>query len=497
MTETVPLPGTSAGLATPNGRRWQILLLLCLVQFMLLLDDTVVNVALPSIREDLGFSLANLAWVVNSYVVAFGGFLLLGGRLADTLGRKRIFIVGTLVFALGSLGNGVAQSQGMLIGSRALQGLGGALAAPAALSMVAVLFTDPKERTRALGVWGALTGLGGATGVVLSGVITDLVNWRWIFFVNLPVALIPLLLLPRIAPESRRTGTRGFDVIGAVTITAGSSILVYGLLHASDQGWGSTASVASFVAAAVLLAGFLIRERVADDPLVPLSFFKRRGPTMANVAQVLMASANFGTFFLLTLYIQQILGYSPMRAGLSYMGFFVGIFLGFGTAAPLIPRTGVRPVMTGGMLFLASGMFWFANAPLDGKYWSTIFPGFVLMAVGIAWTSFSINIAGVHDVPEHQAGLASGLLNASQQVGGAIGLGVLITVNSSRTSHLLHGGVAPKVALLGGTHLAFAVGGGLLIGGAVLAALLIGRIKPTTLPPMVVLEDQGDVQIAR
>ncbi|GAA2149968.1 MFS transporter [Actinomadura napierensis] len=495
MTETVPKPGPGVGGRTANPRRWSILVLLCCMQFMLLLDDTVVNVALPSIRTDLGFSLAGLTWVVNAYVVAFGGFLLLGGRLADTLGRRRVFLIGTAVFAAASLANGLAQNPATLVASRAVQGLGGALAAPAALSMVAVLFTDPKERTRALGVWGALTGLGGATGVVLSGVLTDLVSWRWIFFVNLPVAALPLLLVPRLAPESRRAGVRRFDLLGAVTVTAGSSALSYGLLNTPEHGWRSARCLVALAAAAVLLAAFVVREATARDPLVPLGFFRRRRPMTANIAQILMSSANFGTFLLLTLYIQQVLAYSPMRAGLSYAGFFVGIFLGFGTAAPLVPRIGVRPIMVGGLGCIAAGMYWFANAPADGHYWANLFPGFVVMALGIAWSSFTINIAGVSDVPEREAGLASGVLNASQQLGGAIGLAVLVTLASDRTAGRLHSGTAPRLAQLDGIHLAFGVGGTVLVVGAVLTALLIGRLKPASVPPMVVLEDQDDVEV--
>ncbi len=493
MNETLATSAPTPALAHP--RRWSILILLCLVEFMLLLDDTVVNVALPRIKEDLGFSLANLAWVVNAYVLVFGGFLLLGGRLADLYGRRRIFLLGTGLFALASLANGLAQNQAMLVGSRAVQGLGAALAAPAALSMIAVLFTDPKERSRALGLWGSLTALGGTTGVVLSGVLTDMANWRWIFLINLPVAAVPLLLVPRLAPESRRTTQHGFDLPGAVTVTAGTSALVYGLLSTVEHGWGAPATVTALAAAAALLAAFLIIETRAAHPLVPLRFFRRRRPATANGLQLLMASANFGTFFLLTLYIQQVLGYSPLKAGLCYAGFFVGIFLGFGTGSPLVPRIGVRPFMVGGFALLAAGMFWFAQVPADGRYWQDIFPGFMLMSVGIAWTALTVTIAGMTDVPESETGLASGLLNASAQVGGAVGLAVLVTIASRRAGHLAAAGKDALAAQLGGTHLAFFVGGVLLVLAAVVAAVFIGRLKPTELPPMVILEEHEDVRV--
>jgi EmrB/QacA subfamily drug resistance transporter len=491
LSESVrPVPGAGA-----HPRRWAILALLCIVQFMLLLDDTVVNVALPKIQQSLHFSLADLAWVVNAYVLVFGGFLLLGGRLADLFGRRRIFLVGTALFALASLTNGLAQSQGMLIASRAVQGLGGALAAPAALSMIAVLFTDGKERARALGFWGGLTALGGTTGVVLSGVLTDLVNWRWIFYINVPIALIPLLLIPRIAPESRRASQHGFDLLGAITVTGATSALVYGLLSTVSHGWGSTQTVTGLMLAGVLLVAFFVAESRVEHPLVPLSFFSRRRPATADFLQLLMASANFGTFFLLTLYLQQVMGYSPLRAGLSYAGFFVGIFAGFGTASPLVPKIGVRPFMVCGMLLLAGGMFWFSQVPQDAHYWSNIFPGFMLMAVGIAWCALTITIAGVSDVPESETGLASGMLNAAAQVGGAVGLAVLVTIASRRTVNLLGSGVGAKAAQVSGTHLAFFIGGMTLLVGAAVAAVFIGRLKPESLPPMVVVEDHADTEV--
>jgi EmrB/QacA subfamily drug resistance transporter len=489
-------PPSGAATKAAHPRRWTVLVLLCLVEFMLLLDDTVVNVALPSIRADLGFSLANLAWVVNAYVLVFGGFLLLGGRLADLYGRRRVFLLGTAVFALASLGSALARDQVMLIAARAVQGLGAALAAPAALSMIAVLFTDPKERARALGLWGSLTALGGTTGVVVSGVLTDEVNWRWIFLVNLPVAAIPLVLIPRLAPESRRTSQHGFDLPGAVTVTLGTGTLVYGVLETVTHGWSSPRTVLALTAAAALLTAFVVIETRTAQPLVPLRFFRRRRPATANGLQLLMASANFGTFFLLTLYLQQVLGYSPIRAGLCYTGFFVGIFFGFGTGSPLVPRLGVRPFMVGGFVLLAAGMFWFAQVPADGRYWSDILPGFLLMSVGIAWTALTVTIAGMTDVPEAETGLASGLLNASAQVGGALGLAVLVTIASHRTGVLAAAGRDALAAQLAGTHLAFFCGGVLLVLAAVVAAVFVGRLKPTELPPMVVLEEHDDVRVS-
>jgi EmrB/QacA subfamily drug resistance transporter len=483
------------GLAA-HPRRWFLLGLLCLVQFMLLLDDTVVNVALPSIQQSLGFSFASLAWVVNAYVLVFGGFILLGGRLADLFGRRRIFMAGTALFAVASLLNGLAQTQGMLIGSRALQGLGAAMASPAALSMIAVLFSDPKERAKAVGMWGGLTALGGTTGVVLSGLLTDLANWRWIFFINLPIAAIPLILVPMMAPENRRKLKQKFDVFGAIFVTGATSALVFGLLATVGLGWGSSVVVTGLLAAVVLFAAFFLVESRVTNPIIPLSFFRNRRAATADVLQLLMASANFGTFFLLTLYLQQVLGYSPLKTGLTWLGFFVGIGVGFGVGSPLVPKIGVRPFLVSGFVLLGLGMFWFARVPADAGYWTGILPGYVLMSVGIAFSALGVTVAAVADVPEEHTGLASGMLNACSQVGGAVGLAALVTIASSRTDSLRSSGSSAQAAQLGGTHLSFAIGGGILIIGAIVAAMLIGKLKPETLPTMVVLDKPEDAEVS-
>jgi EmrB/QacA subfamily drug resistance transporter len=483
------------GYPPAHPRRWFLLGLLCLVQFMLLLDDTVVNVALPSIQKSLGFSVASLAWVVNAYVLVFGGLILLGGRLADLYGRRLIFLLGTGLFAVASLLNGVAQTQSMLIGSRALQGLGAALASPAALAMIAVLFSDPKERSTAVGVWGGLTALGGTTGVVLSGVLTDLVSWRWIFFINLPIAAIPLILVPMLATESRRRVRQRFDVLGAVTVTLATSAVVYGLLETVSRGWRDSRVITSLVLGIVLFAVFILVELRVRNPIIPLSFFRNRRAATADALQLLMASALFGTFFLLTLYLQQVLGYSPLRTGLTWLGFFVGIGVGFGVGSPLVPKIGVRPFMVSGFGLLAVGMFWFARVSANESYWTGILPGYLLMSVGIAFAALSITVAAVSDIPEEQAGLASGVLNSCGQVGGAVGLAALVTIASARTSGLVASGSPLRDAQLSGTHLSFAIGGAVLIVGALVAALLIGRLKPESVPSLVVLDKQEDTVI--
>jgi EmrB/QacA subfamily drug resistance transporter len=384
----------------------------------------------------------------------------------------------------------------MLIGSRALQGVGAAVASPAALAMIAVLFSDPKERTKAVGFWGGLTALGGTTGVVLSGVLTDLVNWRWIFFINLPIAAVPLILVPMFAPENRKRVAQRFDAAGAVTVTLATTALVFALLGTVPFGWTDYRVLAGFGVAIVLYVVFVVVETRVDNPLIPLSFFRNRRAATADVLQLLLASANFGTFFLLTLYLQQILGYSPLRTGLSWLVFFVGIGVGFGVGSPLVPKLGVRPFVIGGFLLLGAGMFWFARIPEHADYWTGIVPGYLLMSVGIALSALSITVAAVADVPERQTGLASGLLNAAGQVGGAVGLAVLVTIASSRTAHLAATGSAPHAAQLGGSHLSFAIGGAILVIGAVVAAVLIGNLKPTTLPSMVVLEETGESEVS-
>ncbi len=465
-----------------DGRRWKVLSVLACLQFMLILDATVVNVALPSIKADLGFSQTNLAWVVNAYVLVAGGFLLLGGRLADLFGRRRIFLSGAMVFALGSLVSGLAQDQAMLIGSRALQGLGEALAGPAALSIITVLFSDQKERAKALSIWGGLAGLGGTLGVLLSGVIIDLANWRWIFWINLPVALAVLCVSLRLVPDDRRRARRGLDAAGAITATGGITVVVYALLEANRNGWASSTTLGFFAAGAALLLAFVAIEGRRRFPLVPLQFFRARRPRTACGLMVLVASALYGMFFLLTLYMQLGLGWTPLHTGVAYVVFGLGVLAGIGTASQLLPKIGVRPVLVAGMTLAAGGLALFTQLSLHPHYWADMVPAMVLMSFGLGLAFVSITVAAVSEASEADAGLASGMVTAAQQVGGALGLAVLVTIATSRASSLAGSGHPLAVAQLGGTHLAFAVGACLLAVGAVLAAVLIGPFKPGALP---------------
>jgi EmrB/QacA subfamily drug resistance transporter len=475
-----PSPVSSPRAADP--RRWIALAVLACLQFMLILDATVVNVALPSIKADLGFSQSNLAWVVDAYVLVAGGFLLLGGRVADLFGRRRIFIAGAVAFAIGSLASGLAQDQVMLISSRALQGLGEALAGPAALSIITVLFVDPKEKAKALSIWGGLAGLGGTVGVLLSGVIVDLASWRWIFWINLPVAAAVVVAALRLVRDDRHRARSTFDFAGAATATGGITAIVYALLEANRNGWTSVSTLAFFAAGAALMAAFLVIEGRLRAPLVPLRFFRARVPRTASGLMVLVASALYGMFFLLTLYMQLGLGWSPLHTGVAYVVFGFGILVASATASQLLPRIGARPVVVGGMSLAAGGFAQLTQLPIHAQYWSDIVPAMVLMSFGLGLSFVSLTISAVSEAGEADAGLASGMVTTAQQVGGALGLAVLVSVATGRSSSLLGSGHSAAVAQLAGSHLAFGVGAGLLAVGAVLAALLIGPAKPSAVP---------------
>jgi EmrB/QacA subfamily drug resistance transporter len=449
---------------------------------MLILDATVVNVALPSIKADLGFSSANLTWVVDAYVLVAGGFLLLGGRFADLFGRRRIFLAGALAFALGSLCSGLAQDQAMLIASRAFQGLGEALAGPAALSIITVSFTQSKERATALSIWGGLAGLGGTVGVLLSGAIVELADWRWIFWINLPVAAAVLAVSPRLVPADLRRARASFDLAGAIAATGGISALVYALLEAGRHGWTSVTTLCFFALGTALLVSFVAIEGRVRSPLVPLSFFQARRPRAAAGLMALVTSALYGMFFLLTLYLQLVLGWSPLQTGLAYVPFGLGVLGGIAVASQVLPRVGVRPVLVSGMAMSAGGLALFTRLPIHLAYWTQLAPAMVLIAVGLGLAFVSITVAAVSEAKDADAGLASGMVTTAQQVGGALGLAVLVSIATSRASSLVGSGHSPAAAQLAGSHLAFAVGAGLLAAGAVLAAALIGRLKPVTLP---------------
>jgi EmrB/QacA subfamily drug resistance transporter len=465
-----------------DPRRWKALAVLACLQFMLILDATVVNVALPSVQADLRFSQSDLAWVVDAYVLVAGGFLLLGGRVADLFGRRRIFMAGAIAFAIGSLASGLAQDQAMLIGSRAVQGLGEALAGPAALSLITVLFTNQKERATALSVWGGLAGIGGTIGVLLSGAIIDVASWRWIFWINLPVALAVLVAALRLVPSDRRRARATFDVGGAITATAGISVIVYALLEATRNGWISAITLGLFAAGAILLGAFLAIEGRLRSPLVPLRFFHAHRPRTAAGLMILVASALYGMFFLLTLYMQLGLSWTPLHTGVAYVIFGLGFLVGIGAASQLLPKIGVRPPLVGGLILAAAGFALLTRLSLHLDYWSQLAPAQLLMSAGLGLAFVSITVAAVSEASDADAGVASGVVTTSQQVGGALGLAVLVSIATSRASSLRASGHAPDVARLAGSHLAFGVGAALLAMGAVVAAVLIDHFKPNALP---------------
>jgi EmrB/QacA subfamily drug resistance transporter len=446
-------------------RRWTALILLCAAQFVVVLDASIVNVALPSIGKGLHFSERDLPWVVNAYVITFGGFLLLGGRAADLLGRRRVFMAGLVVVAVASLAAGFAATQGQLIAARAAQGLGAAIISPSALSIVTTMFEDGAERNKALGAWGAVAGSAGAAGVLLGGILTESLGWEWVLWVNVPVSLIALAFTPGLIPESRsESPTRHFDAAGAVTVTAGLSVLAYALLDASSAGWGSTKIVALLALSVLLIAAFVAIERRSQAPLVPFRIFRLRTLTGANVVGILLGASLFSMFFFISLYMQQVLGYSPIHAGLSYLPLALTIIIAAGLGGQLVTRFGFKPILAAGMLFVAAGLLWFSRVSVGGGFTTDILGPSLLAAMGLGFGFVTSTIAAVSGVKAQEQGLASGLINTSQQIGGALGLAVLSTIATTRTSHLLTSGTPLRHALTEGFQSAF-------LGGAIIAAL--------------------------
>ncbi len=425
------------------------LLLACLAQFMVILDVSVVNVALPAIRGGLHFSEVDLQWVVNAYTVTFAGFLLLGGRAADLLGRRRVFVSGLVLFALASLAGGIADSQGVLIGARAVQGLGGAVIAPASLSILTTTFAEGAARNRAVGIWGAMGGAGGAAGVLLGGVITDLLSWRWIFFINIPIGVLAAVAAQRFIMESRREGVaRDFDLRGALTATVGLSLLVLGIVRTDQTGWGSAQTLALIAAGLVLLAGFvLIEGRFARAPLMPLRIWASRTLSAANVVVLLVGAATFGMWFFVSLYLQQVLGYSPIRAGLAFLPMTLCIVAGSTIASRAVARTGAKPLLVVGMTLMTIGLALFTGISTHGDYpIDVLIPG-MLVGVGMGFAFVPATISAVAGVARAEAGLASGLVNTSRLFGGALGLAVLAAIATSHTnSQLAHGAACPRGA---------------------------------------------------
>jgi EmrB/QacA subfamily drug resistance transporter len=466
---------------TIEGRnRWLALIVLCLGDLMIVLDVTIVGVALPSIREDLGFSKTSLAWVVNAYLLTFGGFLLLGGRLGDLFGHRRLFLIGISLFTLASLGCGLATSQEILVGARAVQGLGGAVVSAVALSLIVTLFTEPAERAKAMGVFGFVAAGGGSIGVLLGGILTDALNWHWIFLVNLPIGVAVFALCLILLPAGRGQVAAGrLDVAGAVTVTASLMLAVYAIVNGNGQGWTSTRTIGVLAASAALLALFLAIEARISAPLVPLGLFRLRNIAISNVVGVLWAAAMFAWFFLSALYLQLVLGYSPLQVGLSFLpaNLIMGCF-SLGLSAKLVMRFGIRPPLASGLALAAVGLLLFARAPVDGSFLVDVFPSMILLGLGAGMAFNPVLLAAMSDVEESEAGLASGVVNTSFMMGGALGLAILASLAASRTDSLAAAGDGPLTALTGGYHAAFLAGAVFALTAAAAGATLLRAEMP-------------------
>ena len=462
-------------MTSSQGRKRLALALLCTVQFMVVLDVAIVNVALPSIQTDLGFSQEDLQWVISAYALLFGGFLLLGGRAADLLGRRRVFLAGLVVFSVASLLSGLAWSEGVLIGSRALQGLGSAIISPAALSILTTTFAEGSERNKALGAWGAVGAFGAVAGVLLGGVLTELLSWEWIFYVNVPVGIGAFLLTPVLLAESRDARAKGFDFPGAGLVTGGLVVLVYALTQANDYGWASPETIGLFGASAALLAAFVAWEARTRDPLMPFSIFRLRTLVGANVAGVVLGTVVFSMFLMLTLYMQQVLDYSPLGTGVAYLAVAGTTVVWSAVAANLVTRVGVKPVLVAGMTFLTGGLLYFTQVSVGGSYLGDLLPGFLLIAIGMGFSFVPISIAALAGVEPSESGLASGLINTSQQIGGALGIATLSAIATSTSEAGIADGGARAFALTDGFQAAFVAGAGAALIGVIVALLIVRR----------------------
>jgi EmrB/QacA subfamily drug resistance transporter len=451
-----------------------VLVIVAVAQFMVVLDASVVNVALPSIQRDVGFSEQSLSWVLNAYTLLFGGFLLLGGRAADRLGRRRLFMAGIGLFAGASLACGLSQSEATLLIARGAQGLGGAMVSPAALSIILTTFAEGSERNRALAVWGAIAGAGGAVGLLLGGAIVQVLSWRWVFFVNVPIGAAVLLLAPRILAESRAEGARsGYDLEGATAITLGTMALVFTLIKSNEWGWGSARTLAGLAVAAGLLVGFVWIERRHENPLVSLRIFANRSLAASDATMLLLAAALFGVLFFCTLYLQQVLGYNALKTGVAYLPLSFTLIGSSAVASRVADRFGPKPVLVGGLLVATVGFALFTRLQAHGDYAGRVVPAMVVMGVGLGMSFVPITIAATSGVAAEDSGLASGLLNTTQQVGGSLGLAVLSAVATSRITSGLHGGSALPAALTHGFTGAFTVSAILCAAAAVLAIVLL------------------------
>jgi len=455
-------------LATPRGKL--TLALLASVAFLDFVDASIVNIALPSIRTDLGFSEQALQWVPSAYLLTYGGFMLLGGRVADLLGRRRILVAGTLLIGISSLVGGFAGSPGFLVGARLAQGVGAAMMLPAALSILTTTFKEGSERNKALGVWGGMAGLASAAGVLLGGLLTEGPGWRWVMFVN-PVAAALVLggIFWLISDDRRRGRFADFDLRGAVLATGGMLLLVFALVKAPDQGWGSTLTIAELGGAAALLGAFIVAEQRRRNPLLPLSIFRIKGLAAADATQLIAVAGFLAMFFFLTLYMQNVLGYSPIQTGAAYLPVTVGVGIAAGITSQLLPRTGTRPLIVAGSLIAAGGVYYLSRIPVDGSYVSDLLPGMVVMSIGLGTVFVAVTTAANAGVPSDRAGLAASLLNASQQVGGALGLAIFSALATTRTSDLLASHTPVDVALTSGFQRALLASSIFLVAAAVVA----------------------------
>ncbi|HEY1325237.1 MAG TPA: MFS transporter [Streptosporangiaceae bacterium] len=454
------------------------LALLCAVQFLDIADSAIVNVALPSIQHSLGFSQQNLQWVASGYILTYGGFLLLGGRLGDLLGRRRMLLAGLAVFGVSSLTAGLANGAGLLVAARLVQGTGAALMAPAALSELTVGFREGQDRNTALGVWGAISGMAAAAGVFLGGLISQGPGWRWVFFVNPPICAVVAAGALVLLAKDRGGRARGtsFDAQGAVLVTGGMLLLVYSLVRAPAVGWGSVQTIVTLAGSAVLLMAFALNELRSRNPLVPLAILRVKGLVAADLTQLIAFTGFFSLFFYATLYMQEILGYSPLEAGAAYLPITAGFAVAGGLASQLVTRIGTRPVVVAGCLIAAAGIWYVSRVPLHGSYPRDLLPGFLVMSLGAGSVFVSVTAAANAGVPSGQAGLAAGLLNSSQQVGSALGLAILSAVAITRTGHLIAARVSPAVASDAGYHQALLVGA-ITMAAAALVALRIGNTR--------------------
>jgi EmrB/QacA subfamily drug resistance transporter len=470
------LPDPALGHHEPDPHRWLALALVCVAFFMTVLDGTIVTVALPSIKNSLHVSDNSLQWVLIAYTITFGGLLLLGGRAADLFGRRRMFMIGVTIFSAASLVCGLANTIGVLIAARAVQGVGAAIVSPAVLSIITTTFEEGSERNKALGIWGAIGGSGAAAGVLFGGILTKYAGWEWIFFVNIPIGALVLALTRPIVRESRIPALSGFDAGGAVTITSSLSLLVYAISKAPDVGWGTGRTIGLLIASAALFVAFLVIETRSPSPMVPFDIFRIRTVTGANVCGLFLGAVVFSNFFLLTLYVQQVLGYSALKTGLTFLATAGTVVLVAGISQALVTRVGPRPVMALGLALITGGMLWYTQIPVEGSFVTNLLPGYLLVGVGMAFSFIPMSIAALAGVEPQEAGLASGLINASQQIGGALGVAIAATVAFTHTKTLLGSGDSSAQAATSGFALGFWVLAGIsAVSVVACVALVRGR----------------------